>query len=124
MSTLVTSNISDGTTSVGTGYVVNGSAKAWVNLNGTGTIAIRNSTNIASMVDLGTGYYRANFSNAFDAADNYVTTTATSQFSPYPIAQVYEQGTAATYVLLNSCQPGTADYDSPKVLASMHGDLA
>ena len=122
MSTIRVDNF--GPSAGGTTYSAGGIAKAWVNLNGTGTIAIRNSINIASMVDLGTGYYRANFSNAFDAADNYVTTTATSQFSPYPIAQVYEQGTAATYVLLNSCQPGTADYDSPKVLASMHGDLA
>ena len=30
MSTIVTSNISDGTDTVGTEYVVNGSAKAWV----------------------------------------------------------------------------------------------
>ena len=30
-----------GTESVDTTYVINGSAKAWVNFNGTGTIAIR-----------------------------------------------------------------------------------
>jgi len=41
MSTLNVSNITDGTDTVGTSYVVNGSAKAWVNFNGTGTIAAR-----------------------------------------------------------------------------------
>ena len=69
MSTLVTSNISDGTTSVGTGYVVNGSAKAWVNFNGTGTVAIRDSINVSSLTDYATGNYGSNFTNAFNAAD-------------------------------------------------------
>ena len=41
MSTLNVSNITDGTTTVGTSYVVNGSAKAWVTFNGTGTVAIQ-----------------------------------------------------------------------------------
>ena len=46
MSNLVVSNISDGTASVGTGYVVNGSAKAWVNFDATGTQTVRDSLNI------------------------------------------------------------------------------
>ena len=37
MSTLNVSNISDGTDTVETGYVVNGSAKAWVNTNSGGS---------------------------------------------------------------------------------------
>jgi len=63
MSTLNVSNISDGTDTVETGYVVNGSAKAWVNFNGTGTIAARDSLNVASLTDGGTGDYSANFTN-------------------------------------------------------------
>ena len=35
--------------SLDTQYVVNGSAKAWVNFNGTGTIAARNSLNLSSL---------------------------------------------------------------------------
>jgi len=35
-------------------------AKAWINFNGTGTIAIRDSHNISSIVDGGTGYYTVN----------------------------------------------------------------
>jgi hypothetical protein len=51
MSTIIASNISDGTTSVASTYVVNGSAKAWVNFNGTGTVAIRDSLNVGSITD-------------------------------------------------------------------------
>tara|TARA_R110001606_G_scaffold139269_1_gene277740 strand:- start:200 stop:580 length:381 start_codon:yes stop_codon:yes gene_type:complete len=65
MSTLNVANITDGTDTVATGYVVNGSAKAWVNFNGTGTVAIRDSLNVASLTDVGTGNYTVNISSAF-----------------------------------------------------------
>lgn len=40
------------------------SARAWVNFNGTGTVAIRASGNVSSITDLGTGYYTVNFTTA------------------------------------------------------------
>jgi hypothetical protein len=43
--------------------VINGSAKAWVNFNGTGTVAIRESFNVSSITDRGTGFYEVNFTN-------------------------------------------------------------
>jgi hypothetical protein len=55
MSTLNVSNITDGTTTLATSYVVNGSAKAWAAYSQTGTQSIRNSQNISSITDLGTG---------------------------------------------------------------------
>jgi len=43
--------------------------KAWVNFNGTGTIAIRGSENVSSITDNGTGDYTVNFTAALtDAA--------------------------------------------------------
>lgn len=36
-------------------------AKAWLNLNGTGTIAIRGSANVSSVTDVGIGNYRPTF---------------------------------------------------------------
>ena len=36
-------------------------AKAWVNFNGTGTVAIRSSYNVSSITDNGTGNYTINF---------------------------------------------------------------
>ena len=55
--------------SLDTQYVVNGSAKAWVNFNGTGTIAARDSLNLSGLTDLGTGNYRITFANAFGDGD-------------------------------------------------------
>jgi len=39
-------------------------ARAWVNFNGTGTVAIRASGNVSSITDNGTGDYTVNFTNA------------------------------------------------------------
>lgn len=38
--------------------------RAWVNFNGTGTVAIRASGNVSSITDLGLGAYRVNFTVA------------------------------------------------------------
>ena len=46
--------------SVATAY----GCRAWVNFNGTGTVAIRASGNVSSITDNGTGQYTVNFSNA------------------------------------------------------------
>jgi len=59
--------------SVDTKFVVGGSAKAWVNLNGTGTIATRDSLNVASLVDEGTGAYQTNLTTSLDNANYAVT---------------------------------------------------
>tara|TARA_B100000287_G_scaffold95900_1_gene88066 strand:- start:504 stop:902 length:399 start_codon:yes stop_codon:yes gene_type:complete len=45
-------------------------AKAWVNFNGTGTVAIRDSFNVSSITDVGTGQYGVNLQNAM-ANTNY-----------------------------------------------------
>ena len=57
---------------IGTGGI-NGAqlAKAWVNFNGQGTVAIRDSYNVSSITDLGTGQYLVNFSTAMNNT-NYV----------------------------------------------------
>tara|TARA_R110000782_G_C14648131_1_gene396409 strand:- start:325 stop:693 length:369 start_codon:yes stop_codon:yes gene_type:complete len=52
-------------------------AKAWVNFNGTGTVAIRASGNVSSVTDLGTGRYTITFTNALTDA-NYCVTSACS----------------------------------------------
>jgi hypothetical protein len=41
-----------------------GVCKAWVNFNGTGTVAIRASYNVSSITDNGTGAYTVNFATA------------------------------------------------------------
>jgi hypothetical protein len=49
--------------------------KAWVNFNGTGTVAIRASYNVSSITDNGTGDYTVNFTTAL-ADTNYTATFA------------------------------------------------
>ena len=39
-----------------------GRAKLWLNMQGSGTVAINDSFNVSSVTDLGTGMYQANFS--------------------------------------------------------------
>jgi hypothetical protein len=72
MSTLKTNTLSNvaGTASTAIENAINGSAKAWVNFNGTGTVAILGQYNVSSITDLGTGSYRVNFTNAM-ANSNY-----------------------------------------------------
>jgi len=55
--------------SIATNYVVEGSAKAWVNFNGTGTIASRDSLNVSGLVDNSTGNYSNNLINSMSAAN-------------------------------------------------------
>ena len=50
--------------------------RAWVNFNGTGTVAIRASFNVTSITDNGTGDYTVNFTNAMPDANYTLTGTA------------------------------------------------
>ena len=43
--------------------------RAWVNFNGTGTVAIRDDFNVSSITDHGTGQYTINFSNSMPDAN-------------------------------------------------------
>jgi hypothetical protein len=70
-------------------------AKAWVNFNGTGTVAIRASGNVSSITDNGTGNYTVNFTNAMPDA-NYTTCTnagPTSASGNYSLATYTFDGT-------------------------------
>lgn len=79
MSTLRLTTISNqtGSSSVPSETVINGSAKAWVNFNGTGTVAIRASFNVSSITDGGTGQYTVNFTNAM-VDENYVVESSST----------------------------------------------
>jgi hypothetical protein len=51
-------------------------ARAWVNFNGTGTVAIRASGNVSSITDNGTGNYTVNFTVAMTDANYSANITA------------------------------------------------
>jgi hypothetical protein len=54
-------------------------ARAWVNFNGVGTVAIRGQFNVNSITDRGTGEYTVNLSNAMNDS-NYAYTSASSSW--------------------------------------------
>jgi hypothetical protein len=51
-------------------------ARAWVNFNGTNTVAIRASGNVSSITDNGTGDYTVNFTTAMPDANYSVSVSA------------------------------------------------
>ena len=80
MSTIKATTLSNlaGSKTVPMDTVVDGSAKAWVNFNGTGTVAIRRAFNVSSITDNGTGDYTVNFTNAMVDANYCANTTGTA----------------------------------------------
>ena len=63
---ITTADIEATTLTVNAGFGSNATAygvRAWVNFNGTGTVAIRDSGNVSSITDNGTGDYTINFTN-------------------------------------------------------------
>lgn len=69
--------------------------RAWVNFNGTGTVAIRASGNVSSITDNGTGNYTINFTNAMPDI-NYATTVNTQGSSTGSIVGEWGLYTQAT----------------------------
>jgi len=71
--TLTTPNIDSAQVATVSGTAPIYPCRAWVNFNGTGTVAIRASGNVTSITDNGTGIYTVNFTTAmFDV--NYSVT--------------------------------------------------
>lgn len=83
--TLVASNINDGTSTGNTTDMIKGSARAWVNFNGVGTVAIRASYNVSSITDNGVGDYTVNFSTAMPDANYSFVGSASGAVSWYGV---------------------------------------
>ena len=87
--------------------------KAWVNFNGTGTVAIRASYNVSSITDLAVGAYRVNLATAMTDA-NYLAIVNGQITSTYT-----DSGTSAGTFAAGSFQvdhvEGNAFLDTPIV---------
>ena len=96
---------------------VSGLAKAWVNLDGTGTVAIRASYKVSSITDNGTGDYTVNFTTAMPDA-NYGVSTGLA----FDGAAAYTHAVAtraASSVQLRAYRSGTGGVDLDFVSASI-----
>ena len=71
-------------------------AKAWVNFNGTGTVAIRASGNVSSITDNGTGDYTVNFTNAMADANYSAVATSSTDATTIRTAQTWTAATTTT----------------------------
>jgi hypothetical protein len=60
-----------------------GLCKAWVNFNGTGTVAIRASYNVSSITDNGVGDYTVNFTTALADANYSISAMGKATTSGY-----------------------------------------
>lgn len=97
--------------------------RAWVNFNGTGTVAIRASGNVSSITDNGTGDYTVNFTTAMPDA-NYEVNASISP--PYGVGNaaainmfssgLTEQAPTTTAFRL-SCSPEAGGYFDPKYVS-------
>jgi hypothetical protein len=128
MSTVRTDNF--GPSAGGTTYSARGVSKAWVNFNGTGTIAARDSENVSSLTDNATGDYTVNFTNAFGAAD-YATTVSTRRYSAAISDTAANDNVCApdnlatgSMKLFSFSISGRGAIDSAFLHVTAHGDLA
>jgi hypothetical protein len=107
--------------------LVRGTAAAWVNFNGTGTIAARDSQNVSSLTDNGTGDYTVNFSNAFGAGDYAAVTSqgrgtsGSTNIGALGPAVADPNVSAFRVIMFNS---GFSNVDAGYVYLTAHGDLA
>ena len=63
--------------------------RAWVNFNGTGTVSIRNSGNVSSITDSGTGKYVVNFTTAMPDVDYALSGSAASNLTTSGVYQCH-----------------------------------
>ena len=104
-----------------------GLTKAWINFNGTGTIASRDSFSVSSISDNGTGNYTVGYTSNFSNADNCVVISINNTTQgTYYVMQVLNTISSSNVSMWNF---GTsASYqgsgDPTVVTAQTTGDLA
>lgn len=81
--------------SVATAY----GCRAWVNFNGTGTVAIRASGNVTSITDNGVGTYTVNLTNAMPDANYSVSSISDDNSANNPQIITYRSATTSTLLL-------------------------
>ena len=91
--------------------------RAWVNFNGTGTVAIRAAFNVSSITDNGVGDYTVNFTNAMPDANYCIAGTGVNITTDARRATVLAIS-ASSYRLLTENNAGSST-DATYVLSSV-----
>lgn len=120
-----------GVDEVGIDYVVQGTAKAWGNLDGTDTISLKKSFNVTSITDVAEGEFKFNYANAMADAD-YCFSISTEKWGAGQNtggidAAMFGGVTAGSihvYCARNTNSAADDPSDPPSVCFSNLGDLA
>jgi hypothetical protein len=102
--------------------------RAWVNFNGTGTVAIRASGNVTSITDNGNGDYTLNYTTAFPDANYAITGSCTSitgvdvalvQINSGPLGSFPASTTTTSRFVTTRAGLGGAASDVPNICISV-----
>jgi hypothetical protein len=103
-------------------------SRAWVSLNGYGTIAIQSDGGVSSITDVATGRYTVTFDNAFGSSKGYSSTSG-SGFSSAAYAAGYRQNscpynvkTASQCDIQVATSGGSTGYDAGNVSMTCTGN--
>ena len=134
MSNIRATTISDETGNGPIALTKQHAAKAWVNFNGGGTIAVRESLSVSSLTDHNTGQYSINFANSMANA-NYslpaqasydITGSTPTNYTALTVKQGSGQSTTSA-CRVNTSYATTAGgglRDMDVICLSIFGDLA
>jgi hypothetical protein len=121
---VVVSTLNDDTGVLATQNGMTGIAKAWVNFNGTGTVAIRDSFNVSSITDNGAGDYTVNFTTAMPNVNYCAVATvsantiasgsviATGPFQATPTTSAYRFVSATSSAVVDCLYASVAVFSS------------
>lgn len=118
--TINVSSVTDGTYAFTPEQVKKGVSNAWVNFNGIGIVTIRDSYNVSSITDNGTGDYTVNFTSPLPSA-NYAC-VAGGIGSADPITGLTSFGVGArtisnVRISTTNSTSGRADFQNVDVVA-------
>ncbi len=112
MSTIKTTTLStQGGSTVPVDTVVNGTAKAWVNFDGTGTVAIRRAFNVSSITDAAVGTYTVNLTTAVVDTNGAILVAKANQTTNAANATGVSWAGAGAFSIVNYEGGGKVDGD-------------
>jgi hypothetical protein len=123
MSEIRTNLLSDAAGTGPAGLFKQSAAKAWANIEGAGTVSIRQSFNVSSLVDIATGDYTTNYSSAFSSS-NYSLTAAGGVLASASARNIGARVLNAGSTRLHSFTDAGVLSNGNFVLTAVHGDLA
>ncbi len=113
-------NVTDGST---TASLQKGLGKIFINFNGESTVATRDSINVSSLDDDGTGEYGINYSSNMDNTTYFPSGMGEEDGKITIVAGAYSTN-FATNLLNIKCKIGGSTIDREVICVTIHGDLA